>query len=99
MMLIMICWHQQFIFYKQRVNVFTNNDIKYVFINIIGRGENTLWMGQLGQFHYMCVNYTPTKCVAFNFGFQLWCLGFIFLTFIKLILFNIIWKEKINLKD
>ncbi len=34
--------------------------------------------GQLGQFHDMCVKYTPPKCVAFNFGFEFWCLGFIF---------------------
>ncbi len=67
-------------FYKQHVNVFTNNDIKYVFINIIGRGENTLWMGQLGQFHYMCVNYTPTTCVALILGFifGVWVLYFDF---------------------
>ncbi len=32
-------------------------------------GESTLYIGQLGQFHYMCVKYTPIKCVALNFGF------------------------------
>ncbi len=40
-------------------------------------GKNTLRRGQLGYIHDMCVKYTPPKCVAFNFGFHFWCLGFI----------------------
>ncbi len=31
-------------------------------------GESTLWGGQLGHFHDMCIKSTPSKCVAFNFG-------------------------------
>jgi len=25
---------------------------------------------QLGQFHDVCIKYTPAKCVAFNFDFH-----------------------------
>jgi hypothetical protein len=41
-------------------------------------GESTLFGGQLGQFHDMCIKYKLTKCFAFNFGFHFLCLGFIF---------------------
>ncbi len=33
---------------------------------------------QFGQFDDMCIKPTPTKCVALNFGFHSWCLGFVF---------------------
>jgi hypothetical protein len=33
---------------------------------------------EFGQFDDMCIKPTPTKCVALNFGFHFWCLGFIF---------------------
>jgi hypothetical protein len=43
----------------------------------IVKGENMIWGGgQLGQFHDMCIMYTPPKCVAFRFHF--WCLGLYF---------------------
>jgi hypothetical protein len=42
----------------------------------IVKGENMIWGGQLGQFHDMCIIYTPPKCVAF--GFHFWCLGLYF---------------------
>ncbi len=42
------------------------------------QGESTLWGGQLGEFHDMCVKYTLRKCVTFNFAFYFWCLDFIF---------------------
>ncbi len=35
----------------------------------IVKGENMIWGGQLGQFHDMCIMYTPPKCVAFGFHF------------------------------
>jgi hypothetical protein len=41
-------------------------------------GENIVQGGQLKHFHDMCVKHTPPKCVAFSFGFNFWCLGFIF---------------------
>ncbi len=31
--------------------------------------------GQLGHFHDMCVKYTPSKCVEFNFGFHFCMFG------------------------
>ncbi len=40
-------------------------------------GQKHIMKGQLGHIHNMCVKYTPPKCVAFNFGFHFWCLGFI----------------------
>jgi hypothetical protein len=42
-------------------------------------GESTLKGGQLGQFHDMCIMYTPSKSVAFNFRFHFWCLGYIYI--------------------
>jgi hypothetical protein len=46
--------------------------------------------GQLEQFHNMCVKYTFSKCVAFNFEFSLWVFGLYILIFTKLMLFNVI---------
>jgi len=42
------------------------------------KGENTLHEGQLEHFHDIYQKYTPRKCIAFDFGFHFWCLGFIF---------------------
>ncbi len=41
-------------------------------------GANTLQGGHLRQFNDMCIKNALAKCVAFNFGFHFWCLGFIF---------------------
>jgi len=42
-----------------------------------------------------CVN--STKCSLFNSKLKFWCFGFKNLIFMKLFLFNIIWKNEINL--
>jgi len=55
-------------------------------------GESTLWVAQLRHFHDICLKYTP-KCVAFNFKFHIWCLGFIF-WFKKFNVINIVRKNK-----
>jgi hypothetical protein len=52
--------------------VINENEISNVF------GGNTLQGGQLRQLNDMCIKNTLAKCVAFNFGFLFWCLGFIF---------------------
>jgi hypothetical protein len=52
--------------------VINENEISNVF------GGNTLQGGQLRQLNDMCIKNTLAKCVAFNFGFHFWCLGFIF---------------------
>jgi hypothetical protein len=42
------------------------------------KAESTLQGGRFGHFHDMYVKYISTKHIAFNFGFNFWCLGLIF---------------------
>ncbi len=38
-------------------------------------GETTLQGGHFGHFHDMYVKYISTKHIAFDFGFDFWCLS------------------------